>query len=475
MQEDSKTLEEIVIVGYGTQKKVNLTGAISSIDSKVLESRPLTNLGQGLQGLIPNLQITNNGGGRPGSTSSYNVRGYTSLSGGGPLVLVDGVQMDPNQINPSDVESVTVLKDASSAAIYGGRAAYGVVLITTKKGKKNAPMRFNYSYDYSITRPTRLPDLVNSLQFVDMYRAAAESGRLSGGPAGSETYTDLDIEKIKNYMANPTLENAVYVDPNNPNQYRYCGNTNWTKEMYPGTAPQQQHNLSINGGTEKTTYMASFSAFKQNGLMPDYIKQEFKRYNATLNLDTEVTSWLEINMKMSLNRKEDDQPIKLWGTNTIDTFSDDLKPMQPVYFPDGHFSGQGGNSNPLAIATLGGRSTYNSDDIWMTGGFTLRPFKGLSIVGDYTWNSYRYNSKFNQKEFDQYGAPAAGADITDPEQANATGKYPYTSPASVSESSSHDVYQATNIYAQYENTLAQKHYVKGMVGFNQESLSLIHI
>ena len=179
MQEDSKTLEEIVIVGYGTQKKVNLTGAISSIDSKVLESRPLTNLGQGLQGLIPNLQITNNGGGRPGSTSSYNVRGYTSLSGGGPLVLVDGVQMDPNQINPSDVESVTVLKDASSAAIYGGRAAYGVVLITTKKGKKNAPMRFNYSYDYSITRPTRLPDLVNSLQFVDMYRAAAESGRLS--------------------------------------------------------------------------------------------------------------------------------------------------------------------------------------------------------------------------------------------------------------------------------------------------------
>lgn len=148
--------------------------------------------------------------------------------------------------------------------------------------------------------------------------------------------------------------------------------------------------------------------------MPDYIKQEFKRYNATLNLDTEVTSWLEINMKMSLNRKEDDQPIKLWGTNTIDTFSDDLKPMQPVYFPDGHFSGQGGNSNPLAIATLGGRSTYNSDDIWMTGGFTLRPFKGLSIVGDYTWNSYRYNSKFNQKEFDQYGAPAAGADITDP-------------------------------------------------------------
>lgn len=319
--------------------------------------------------MIPNLQITNNGGGRPGSTSSYNVRGYTSLSGGGPLVLVDGVQMDPNQINPSDVESVTVLKDASSAAIYGGRAAYGVVLITTKKGKKNAPMRFNYSYDYSITRPTRLPDLVNSLQFVDMYRAAAESGRLSGGPAGSETYTDLDIEKIKNYMANPTLENAVYVDPNNPNQYRYCGNTNWTKEMYPGTAPQQ-HNLSINGGTEKTTYMASFSAFKQNGLMPDYIKQEFKRYNATLNLDTEVTSWLEINMKMSLNRKEDDQPIKLWGTNTIDTFSDDLKPMQPVYFPDGHFSGQGGNSNPLAIATLGGRSTYNSDDIWMTGGFT---------------------------------------------------------------------------------------------------------
>lgn len=468
LQEESELLDEVVIVGYGIQKKVNLTGSVSSIDSKVLDSRPLSNLGQGLQGLIPNLEVST-GDGRPGSTSTYKVRGYTSLNGGGPLILVDGVQMDPNQINPNDVENVTVLKDAASSAIYGGRAAYGVVLITTKKGKKNTPLRVNYSYDYSITRPTRLPDLVNSLDYVNMYREASNTGNISGGAVGSSIYTDKDIEMIKNYMANPTLENAVYIDPDDPRMYRYVGNTNWTKEMYPGWAPQQQHNLSLNGGSEKTSYMASLAAFNQKGLLPSYIEQKYKRYNTTLSLNTKPVDWLDINLKMTMNRQENNQPIKLFGSTTIDTFSDDLKPMYPVYHPDGHFSGQGGQTNPLAVAALGGRSTFDSDDIWMTGGFTIRPLKNFSIVGDYTWNSYRKNSKTVQKEFNQYEAVPEGSDMTDPTLARVFNVYPHTAPAKVSESSDHDIYQAANIYLQYENTFARRHYVKAMVGYNQES------
>ncbi|WP_200890711.1 TonB-dependent receptor plug domain-containing protein [Pedobacter lusitanus] len=138
MIQEPGLLDDVVVVGYGTQKKVNLTGAIASVDGKALESRPITNIGQGLQGLIPNLNITV-GNGKPGSGSEFNIRGITSINGGTPLILVDGVQMDPNLINPNNVENVTVLKDASASAIYGVRAAYGVVLITTKKGKKKHP------------------------------------------------------------------------------------------------------------------------------------------------------------------------------------------------------------------------------------------------------------------------------------------------------------------------------------------------
>ena len=131
----TKDIDEVVIVGYGKQKKVNLTRAVASVSAKQLESRPITNIGQGLQGLIPNLNI-NMAGGKPGQGSTFNIRGTTSINGGDPLILVDNVQMDPNLINPADVASVTVLKDAASTAIYGVRGAYGVVLITTKTGKR---------------------------------------------------------------------------------------------------------------------------------------------------------------------------------------------------------------------------------------------------------------------------------------------------------------------------------------------------
>src|SRR5690606_23760664 len=126
LEEDTQALDEVVVVGYGTQRRVNLTGAVESVSGSVLENRPITNIGQGLQGVVPNLNITMNNGGAPGASSNFNIRGTTSLNGGSPLVLVDNVQMDPNLVNPDDIESISVLKDAASAAIYGARAAYGV-------------------------------------------------------------------------------------------------------------------------------------------------------------------------------------------------------------------------------------------------------------------------------------------------------------------------------------------------------------
>lgn len=467
LKEDTQELSEVVVVGYGSQKKENLTGAIATVDAKVLESRPLTTIGQGLQGVIPNLNITTSNG-RPGSGSSFNIRGYTSLNGGSPLVLVDGVQMDPNQINPNDVENVTVLKDAASAAIYGGRAAFGVVLITTKKGKKETPMQINISSDYSITRPTRLPDLVNSVEYLQMYMEADRTGRATGSGVGSQNFTDTDLQKAKEYLANPTPANSVYIDPNDARKYRYVGNTNWIKEMYPGWASQTQNNISLSGGTNKTTYLASVGMFSEDGLFKK-AKQKFERYNITLNINTDITKWLSLHLKSTVNHKDNDQPANVGRGFSAERFATDVKPLMPVYHPDGHFSGQGNFTNPFAVIATGARDTYKSDDIWITSGFTLTPIKNVKIVGDYTWNPYHMNSKNNVKMFKEYGAPTDGTSIYDPDKATDLGYYPHNNPATVYEANSHDLYKAANIYAQYENTFAEKHYFKAMVGYNQES------
>lgn len=465
LQDDSQTLSEVVVVGYGVQKKENLTGAISTTDASKLASRPLTNLGQGLQGLIPGL-ITSVPNGRPGSDATFNVRGYTSLNGGTPLILVDGVQMDPNQINPSDVENITVLKDAASAAIYGGRAAYGVILITTKKGTKNTPVSINYSYDYTMTRPTNIPTTMNSLDYISMYRYANETGALTGGATGSYNFTDLDYEKAKEYIANPVPENSVYIDPANPSEYRYVANTNWWELQFPGWAPQHQHNLSLSGGTDNVTYRTSFGFLDQKGIFEE-ANTRFKRYNVNAVVNSKITSWLEANVKISFNRKENNQPANTPLYNlSPERNGDDLIPLMPVRLPNGYFTSL--TLNPFAVIESGGRYKYNSNDIWLTGGFTLKPIKNVRIVGDYTWNAYTFNDKNNTVPYKSYGPPADPADLCDPTKATDLGYYGLSIPASVKESSSHDIYSAINIYAQYENTFKQKHYLKAMIGYNRE-------
>ncbi|WP_202111218.1 SusC/RagA family TonB-linked outer membrane protein [Sphingobacteruim zhuxiongii] len=464
---DDNSINEVVVVGYGTNRKGNLTGAVSSVSSEAIEGRSIANVGQGLQGLIPNLNVST-GNGRPGSGSSFNLRGYTSINGGGPLVLVDGVQMDPNQLNPDDVESVTVLKDAASAAIYGGRAAYGVILINTKAGKYNAPTKVSYNLNQAYSKPTVLPDLANSLEYVTMYMLADNTGRLTGGATGSYGYNDQDLEHIRKYMANPIPENAVYIDPTDHTRYRYSGNTNWLKEMFPGNEPLTQHDFSISGGGEKLNYLASLGALSQKGAVSE-ANQKYKRYNANMVVNFKAASWLELSTKMRFNRKTNDQPAEAARYGIVgDRIADDLRPVMPIYHPDGHYSGQGNNTNPFANLEYNGRNTLKSDDLWLTGGFVIKPIKNVRVVGDLTWNAYHQNNKSNVKPYYEYGAPAIkGDDITDPTKAHLIGLYPHNNPSSVYEANSHDNYSAINLYAEYENTFG-KHYLKGMVGYNRE-------
>ena len=203
-------LNEVVVVGYGTQKKVNVTGAVSMVGSEVLEDRPVTNASQALQGAIPGLNFTTNtNGGMLNNTMAISIRGTGTIGNGSvdsPLILIDGIEGDINALNPNDIESVSVLKDAASASIYGTRAAFGVILITTKSGK-GGKVRVNYSGDIRFSTATQLPKMVNSLQFAEYFNAA---GINSGGGA---TFNDESMERIKKYL------NGEYTDPSKPEYY----------------------------------------------------------------------------------------------------------------------------------------------------------------------------------------------------------------------------------------------------------------
>ncbi len=204
LAEDTQGLEEVVVVGYGTQKKVNLSGAVANVDGKVLENRPITNIGQGLQGVVPNLNVSMNSGGAPGASSSYNIRGNTSLNGGSPLVLVDNVQMDANLVNPEDVESISVLKDASSAAIYGARAAYGVILITTKKGRKSDKPTISFNATGYWQSPAKSYHNVNSMQYLKMMDEANKND------GGSGRYFKDQVYKYTEEYFNGTRKAILY-------------------------------------------------------------------------------------------------------------------------------------------------------------------------------------------------------------------------------------------------------------------------
>ena len=456
----NRSLEDIVVVGYGTQKKVNLTGAVATVESDKLENRPNVNLGDALVGLVPNLNV-NLGSGQPGTAASFNIRGYTTISGGSsaPLVLVDGVQRDPNLIDPNNVESVTVLKDAASAAIYGGRAAYGVILITTKNAKKGSRPLISYSGNYTTSRPTDLPDYVNSDGYIKLFNSAQRTGAATGGYTSTNPLTALDSTMAAAYRNDPTHNPDAYPDPGNPQKYRYVGNTDWVKVLYPGWAPQQDHFVSVSSGEGKTNYSASMGYFRQEG-MERVANQVYQRYTPTVKINSDLTGWLNLNLDMSMTHTDNNNGaasrIGQGGPINGSWIPGDLRPLQPVYNPDGHFSGQGDYTNPIAILKLSGRDIDYRNDFWTTGRVLLRPVKHLTITSDFTWNSFAEFEKANLIPFNEYGVNGVFLDI-----------FPWTNPSQVYETKKNNNYNALNAYATYENTF-DKHYVKAMAGYNQE-------
>ena len=284
MKENSEMLDELVVVGFGTQKKVNLTGAVTAVAGDDLTKRPVLNAENMLQGQVPGLSVIQKSG-QPGSdNTSFRIRGQGTYSDAGsdPLVLVNGVPGSLSSLDPSIIESVSVLKDASSASIYGSRAANGVILVTTKKGADGKKFSATYSGNFSVYSPTKMLDMVtNSAEYMELYNIAKTNSQLGG------LYDETEIGKYRN--SNGSLEFPSF---------------DWVDYMF-NPAFVQNHNLSLCGSSEKTDYNITLNLADQPGTMRGF---NYNKYNFSLNLNSQLTKWLQVGTYISANYSEREEP-----------------------------------------------------------------------------------------------------------------------------------------------------------------------
>ncbi|KYP15277.1 MAG: hypothetical protein A1D16_10990 [Flavihumibacter sp. CACIAM 22H1] len=444
LQPGDKNLEEVVMVGFGVQKKVNLTGAVDMVTAKQLESRPIANVGAGLQGLIPNLNITQSNG-RATSNPAFNIRGFTSLNGGDPLIVVDNVPFTSDEvarINPNDIESVTVLKDASSAAIYGARAAFGVVLITTKSAKGS---KLNVALNSMVAFRTagKLPELVTDPYTVmDMkHKAAVPLYNL---------YPEAVREYARQRSENPSLP-AVIPSPANPENWAYFGSTNWMEEAYLQKAPTYNTNLSLSQKTEKLSYYVSGDYYQQDGLLK-FGNDVFKRYNMRGKADLKITDWLNFSNNTLITSSEYDAPVFLdgdffWNVNRTN-------PLDVPKNPDGTWSSAG--ASVLGRLQTGGRADTRLNEFQTT-------FSASASILKNSWNiKADYSIRRGSSNTRSYDIPIPYK--TGPN--NPVGYTGSTTSWARSQNSS-TRYNVLNLYTDFHKELG-KHDIQALLGFNQE-------
>ncbi len=454
MEEETVGIEEVVAIGYGTQKKENLTGAVSQVTAEVLESRPIVNIGQGLQGTISNLNITQTTG-TTGSGASFNIRGFESINGGEPLILVNGVPMDINLINPNDIESVSVLKDAASAAIYGARAAYGVILITTKTGKKSDKPIISLSVNYGVNEPVLKFKTLDAMQRMEYMNSG--SMRQNGTPYPQ--FNELRASLLIAHYNDPENNPAVSPNPDSPNTFLYHGNTDWPSLLLRDYMPQQQYSATVSGGSDKFDYYASLNYLNQKGI-PKQFDETYERYNFMTNLNFEVFKWATIGTKISFNSSEKYFPPN-HRANHHDEYTSGFQYHQwaniPPYDTNGNYYSVGSVPNMIQFHKEAGYRSRNIDDLWLTGSAILTPVKNMTFNVDYSTNFKHQNDVSTWRKLEMYFVDGT-----------VSGYFPYTNPSQATKGHYKTRYYTFNVYADYENTFG-KHKVLAMVGFNQEN------
>ena len=358
LKDDSQTLDELVVVGYGVQKKENLTGAVASMNAEKLATRPVSSLSSALAGEMAGVTAVQTSGAPGGQNASITVRGQNSVNAASPLVIVDGVPGSMNVINPAEIESVTVLKDAASAAIYGVQAANGVILITTKKGKTGkTTVSYNATFSWS--------SLLSKLDLVDAYGYAYlyNEAYLNDHPGATKPFSDETVEKYRTGK---------------------LPSTDWYKEALTGSGFEHQHNLSLSGGNDKTTYNMYLGYLSQDGVTKDI---DYNRINARMNITSQINKYITLGLNASGYRGTQ-QDAWAGYTQVIQGMSRS-HPTDPVYDEDGNFK-YVGVDNPVAVQgrdKTGWKKTIDQE-VFLIGSAEIKPIKDLSIKGVYSWRNW---------------------------------------------------------------------------------------
>ncbi len=448
MAENTQMLDELVVIGYGVQKKVNLSGAVQAVSGKELEDRPITNVNQGLQGLAPNMNITISNG-RATSAPDINIRGYTSINGGSAFILVDNIPVSSDElsrINPADIESISVLKDASSSAIYGARAAFGVVLVTTKKAKGNK-LVVNFDANYATRTLGDVPQIVT-----DPYTVMDVTHQ-----AGVPLY-NIYPESVRDYARQRSADlslPAVIVDPTNPNAWAYYGTTDWMSEAFRSSAPTYTANLSVAKNDEKLSYRVSAGYYQQDGMIR-YGNDVLKRYNFRGNGTYQFTNWWKVGSNVAFNYSDYNSPSYLdgnffWEVNR-------KRSLSVPRNPDGTWSKDG--ATILGAMQEGGKKANKLNETQLS--FNTQ----IDLIKDVLSFNADANYRWTNNGINMYNLPIYYR--TGPDQPMQTFMSNVGSNSFAQNQTVFRRYSVYNAYADFHKTFAGKHFLQAMVGYNQE-------
>ena len=467
LEEDSFLLEDAVAIGYGTQKKANLTGAVSVIKSEALQDRAALDVAHMLQGSVPGLNITSSSG-RPGQAATLNIRGWNSINSSSPLVLIDGVEGDLQYVNPVDVESISVIKDAAAAAIYGAKGSAGVVLVTTKSGskEKDGRAKVTYSGRYGVTAPTTSTEY-ESRGYDHVYTTNLFWSRYSPGTQYAN-YSEADMKELwarrDDVTENPERPWVMVSNVDGKDVYNYYANTDWYHVLYNDIKPTTSHMVTMSGGTDAVSYLVSGGYNYEQGMFKEK-PDNYRRVNLRAKLSFDVTDWLRIGSNTSYFNSSYFYPGQSGINNNFGKSTVHALASYPSQNPDGsniYTTKYNGYEVMDGLMMILGSDHFNDDkvdNISETVDFTLKPFKGFTVKGDYTY-TLKYSRYLNRSvngEYSKYPLEYLVKNDKD-------GFYDV-----LSESANTNVYQAYNLYATYQASVADAHNFKLMAGVNYET------
>jgi len=472
--------EEMVVVGYGEQKRGNLTGSVSQIDSESITTRAVNSSTQALQGLSPNLNVdVNSTGGAADASMNINIRGTGSLSSSDPYILINGVRAGQDELaalNPNDIQNISVLKDAASAAIYGAQAAYGVILVETKTGAKNQDFLLSYSNNFRLKERIFVPPAVNTLKYAEVLNEASQNY------SGQTAIGEEQMENIRAFVEGERQYGTAQ-DPNNPNQWLgiqsgtsdgwYSGfaNTDWWDVMYNDLGFAQKHNISVSGGSENIAYHVSGGYLNDAGQLAYGDENEhYTKYNLNSNIEADITDWLSISNNPRFYQEKNIFPATLEGGSRGRLYHDIMRfsPLAPYKTPPVK-DGEGNVVVPEQLTLLpafnenNGFNAYNINNLVSTLNAEVQLTDYLNINGDFSFKRRFYDRTLNFKRWSLI-RPLGSPSITYQTNNNQIRK---------------DIrktnYISFNIYADYQDTFLEKHNVGVLVGYQQEENNYMRV